>query len=200
MSLTLKEQRIKDDLIDVSKKLFQLFGFVKTTMEDIAKTARKSKSTLYRFFKNKEEVLHGVITKEIYELHYVVVKESSKGRNSAEKLRLYLKTILTETKKKLLIYSLIKGELDVIPFNTAIVKKKLDTLDMEEVTGILRNGIILKEFSSSYYEYVSSIAYYLVNATRGLMLQLVFSDDLSNVDNDNNFDVFIDILLKGLES
>ena len=42
MSLTLKEQRIKDDLIDVSKKLFQLFGFVKTTMEDIAKTARKS--------------------------------------------------------------------------------------------------------------------------------------------------------------
>jgi AcrR family transcriptional regulator len=200
MSLTLKEQRIKDDLIDVSKKLFQQFGFVKTTMEDIAKTARKSKSTLYRFFKNKEEVLHGVITKEIYELHYVVVKESSKGRNSAEKLRLYLKTILTETKKKLLIYSLIKGELDVIPFNTAIVKKKLDTLDMEEVTGILRNGIILKELSSSYYEYVSSIAYYLVNATRGLMLQLVFSDDLSNVDNDNNFDVFIDILLKGLES
>lgn len=200
MNLTLKEERIKDDLIEVSKKLFQQFGFVKTTMEDIAKTARKSKSTLYRFFKNKEEVLHGVITKEIYELHYVVVKESSKGRTSAEKLRLYLKTILTETRKKLLIYALIKGELDVIPFNTAIVKKKLDTLDMEEVTGILRNGIMLKEFSSFYYEYVSAIAYYLVNATRGLMLQLVFSDNLSNVDNDNNFDVFIDILLKGLES
>lgn len=71
---------------------------------------------------------------------------------------------------------------------------------MEEVTGILRNGIMLKEFSSFYYEYVSAIAYYLVNATRGLMLQLVFSDNLSNVDNDNNFDVFIDILLKGLES
>ncbi len=71
---------------------------------------------------------------------------------------------------------------------------------MEEVTSILRNGIMLKEFSSFYYEYVSSIAYYLVNATRGLMLQLVFDDHLSNADKDNNFAVVLDILLKGLRS
>jgi AcrR family transcriptional regulator len=200
MKLSMKEQSIKDNLIQVSQSLFQQYGFVKTTMEDIAKTARKSKSTLYQFFKNKEEVLHGVITKEIYELHYVVVRESNKGETSAEKLRLYMKTILEETKKKLFIYALIKGELDVIPFNTAMVKKKLDTLDMEEVTGILRNGIILKEFSSFYFEYITSIAYYLVNATRGLMLQLVFDDHMLNVDNDNNFDVIIDIFLKGLRS
>lgn len=200
MNLSLKEQSIKNDLLEVSQKLFQQFGFVKTTMEDIAKAARKSKSTLYQFFKNKEEVLHGVITKEIYELHYVVVKESSKGVTAAEKLRLYLRTILVETKKRLFIYALIKGESNVIPFNTSKVKKKMDSLDMEEVSSILRNGIILKEFSSFYYEYVSSIAYYLVNATRGMMLQLVFDDHLANEDDDNNIDVVIDILIKGLRS
>ncbi len=79
MNLSLKEQSIKDNLIQVSQMLFQKYGFVKTTMEDIAKTASKSKSTLYQFCKNKEQVLHGVITKEIYVLHYVAVKENSKG-------------------------------------------------------------------------------------------------------------------------
>ncbi len=47
-----------------------------------------------------------------------IVKETS-----AEKLRLYMKTILVGTKQKLFIYALIKGELNVIPFNTSIVKK-----------------------------------------------------------------------------
>jgi len=89
MKLSMKEQSIKDNLIQVSQSLFQQYGFVKTTMEDIAKTARKSKSTLYQFFKNKEEVLHGVITYDI------MIRYAPEFRNNVDKLKNINITTLT---------------------------------------------------------------------------------------------------------
>ena len=49
-----KEQR--EAIISAATGLFSRFGLEKTTMEDIAKAARKGKSTLYYYFKNKEAV------------------------------------------------------------------------------------------------------------------------------------------------
>jgi AcrR family transcriptional regulator len=47
------------DIINSAKKLMQQYGLKKTTMDDIAKAAVKSKSTLYYYFKDKEDILQG---------------------------------------------------------------------------------------------------------------------------------------------
>ena len=50
-----KDELIVQDIINGAKKLVQQYGLKKTTMEDIAKAAGKSKSTLYYYFKDKED-------------------------------------------------------------------------------------------------------------------------------------------------
>ncbi|PZR32764.1 MAG: hypothetical protein DI538_19000 [Azospira oryzae] len=47
------------DIINSAKKLMQQYGLKKTTMDDIAKAAVKSKSTLYYYFKDKEDIFTG---------------------------------------------------------------------------------------------------------------------------------------------
>ena len=52
-----KENKIGEDIILVSKRLFKLYGYTKTTMEDIAKLTEKKESTLYYYYyKRKDEI------------------------------------------------------------------------------------------------------------------------------------------------
>jgi len=58
----------KDKIINVADKIFSKFGFRKTSMDEIARIARKAKGSLYYYFENKEELFKEVITKEINNL------------------------------------------------------------------------------------------------------------------------------------
>ena len=59
-----KEQR-RNDIINVSRKLFADKDFDKVSMEDIAKKAGIGKGTLYLYFKNKESLYFAVVLKGI---------------------------------------------------------------------------------------------------------------------------------------
>lgn len=48
--------RNKAKIAEIAKKLFLKYGYEKTLMNDIAKEADMSKSTLYVYFKSKEEI------------------------------------------------------------------------------------------------------------------------------------------------
>jgi AcrR family transcriptional regulator len=55
---------MRSSIIEAAKELFAKFGYKKTTMEDIAHALRKGKSSLYYYFKNKEEIFQAVIETE----------------------------------------------------------------------------------------------------------------------------------------
>ncbi len=55
---------MRTSIIEAAKELFAKFGYKKTTMEDIAHALRKGKSSLYYYFKNKEEIFQAVIEAE----------------------------------------------------------------------------------------------------------------------------------------
>ena len=59
-----KREKLKEfhrsNILEVAKKLFLENGFIQTTMDDIAKVADYSKSTLYVYFKSKEEIMHAL--------------------------------------------------------------------------------------------------------------------------------------------
>ncbi|MBO7491069.1 MAG: TetR/AcrR family transcriptional regulator [Bacteroidales bacterium] len=49
----------------VAANLFQKYGFEKTSMEDIAREAHKSKRSIYNYFSNKEELFMTLVSSEI---------------------------------------------------------------------------------------------------------------------------------------
>jgi len=60
-----KKEKLKEfhrnNILAVAKKLFIERGFAHTTMDDIAKSADYSKSTLYVYFKSKDEIYNHII-------------------------------------------------------------------------------------------------------------------------------------------
>ena len=56
--------KTKEVIVNVASKLFGRYGFYKTSMDEIAKIARKAKGSLYYHFESKEELFKEVVSKE----------------------------------------------------------------------------------------------------------------------------------------
>lgn len=114
---------IKNTITEAAKKLFARFGLAKTTMEDIARASNKGKSTLYYYFKNKEDVFACVITDEINGLKSAINQAVTGEGDPCLKLQLLVATrleyLLCKTDEYTAIredylknYAFIKGLLD----------------------------------------------------------------------------------------
>ena len=80
----------KEKIISAATRLFSRFGLEKTTMEDIAKAAKKGKSSLYYYFKSKEEVFAEVIKKEIAGLKTAIIEAIEKEDDPYNKFRKFV--------------------------------------------------------------------------------------------------------------
>lgn len=55
----------KDRILNAALELFFRFGIKSVTMDDIAKHLAMSKKTIYQFFRDKDEVVHTLLEKEL---------------------------------------------------------------------------------------------------------------------------------------
>lgn len=56
---------MRNIIIDAARQVFLRYGFFKTTMEDISRAVGKGKSSLYYYFKSKEEIFEVVLAEEL---------------------------------------------------------------------------------------------------------------------------------------
>ena len=57
------ESQAHDDILKAAESCFEYFGFRKTTVDDIAKSAGISRTTVYRFFKDRDALLSALVLK-----------------------------------------------------------------------------------------------------------------------------------------
>jgi AcrR family transcriptional regulator len=85
--LTEEEQNWRrHEVFTASMHLFLEKGFRETTMQEIAQAAGMGKSTLYDYFKTKDEILLSVVEDEIYDLTELAKQIASQDIPAAEKL------------------------------------------------------------------------------------------------------------------
>lgn len=61
----MNNDQVTESVLAVAEKLFGHYGIEKTTMDDIAKAAHKSKRSLYNYFTGKEDIFRKVLIREI---------------------------------------------------------------------------------------------------------------------------------------
>jgi AcrR family transcriptional regulator len=81
----------KQKIIEVASMLFGRYGFYKTSMDEVAKTAHKAKGSLYYHFKSKEELFTAVVDAEFKVLRMQLLPIVEDNTLKAdEKFRRYL--------------------------------------------------------------------------------------------------------------
>jgi len=86
-------ENTRDSILSVADRLFSRFGFHKTSMDEIAKIARKAKGSLYYHFASKEELFREVVSNE-FEGMKVILSQivDDKSLEPMAKLKKYLLT------------------------------------------------------------------------------------------------------------
>ena len=105
-----KDKIIKDEILFQAQKLFQQYGLRKTTMDEIAAACGKAKSTLYHYFKNKEEVFDAVINLELIHLRTYVKENVEKHKNMIDKITTYILVFNKEVINKANLYRIVKQD------------------------------------------------------------------------------------------
>jgi AcrR family transcriptional regulator len=191
--MTLVKSDIRDQIIDSASSIFSRFGFRKATMDEIAHTMRKGKSSIYYYFTSKEEIYQAVIEKEAEQLRREVVQAISKALTPQEKLKGYILTRMKAFKKVSNFYDAIRNEyMSHLEFVDKI-RQKYDKEEIQLLQGILEEGIEKNVFKVEDPE-LAAIA--IVTALKGLEIPMFWSN--KRKDAEERMEDLINIVFYGI--
>lgn len=180
-------------IIKAAQDIFAKFGFKKTTVNDIARAAHKAKSSIYRYFKSKEEIFQTIVEKESQTLKEKIEKSTNAQNNPEKKLRTYVITRMKVLKNLVNFYSALKDEyLEHFVFIEKIRKKYLED-EIHVIKKILKRGVKQGAF---VIEDLELTAFTIVVALKGLEYPLVQESEILNTDQ--GIDSLLKILFNGI--
>ena len=146
--------RIK--FIKAASETFDRYGFKKTTMDDIAYAAGKGKSSLYYYFKNKEEVFEAVVEHEASLLKEEIYLAITQYDSARDKLRQYILHRMKRFAAKGNLYQALNDDLLLTFSFIEKIRNKYRYWELNEIGQILQTGIEKKEFKVVNIEFLSS--------------------------------------------
>ncbi|MEA3316524.1 MAG: TetR/AcrR family transcriptional regulator [Bacteroidota bacterium] len=191
-----KHKIIRKNIIVKSSKIFSKYGFKKTTMNDIAKAMGMGKSSLYYYYKSKEEVFEAVVLHEADILRDVLENDIIKQDiDHIEKIRKYVITRMQYLNNLVNFYATLKNDyLGNIAF-TERIRSRYDKEESETIQKFLEEGIEKGVFKIKETK-VTSIA--LVTALKGLETALLINEDIEDDEIENYLNDVLEILFYGL--
>ncbi|MCK4429912.1 MAG: helix-turn-helix transcriptional regulator [Candidatus Aminicenantes bacterium] len=183
----------KITIIKAAQELFARFGFVKTTVDEIARAARMGKATLYHYFRSKEDVFKEVIEKESRILNKKVKDAIDKEETPQKKLRAFVLTRMMYLNELANIYSALKDE---FLNHYAFIEKAREKdfyQEIKSVKNILNEGIEKNIFVIQDAELTS---FAIISALKGL--EYPWSIKVSLPDIETNVDKLLEILFRGI--
>ena len=188
-----KEEQTKGEIIAAAQKILRVYGFDKTTMEDIARASGKGKSSLYYYYKSREELFFAVAMKEMADLQAKVDQAVAARKTFADKLRTLLIERCHGIKSKMVLYSVLLKESDKYIDLFDKIQRASHKIEMESVTQIVADGINAGEFKGIKKQDITSLALMSMLIWRGLALNIIVSGEVppTSLKIERMADVFI---------
>ncbi len=145
--MAVSKKAMRDAIIDSARYVFSRFGYRKATMDAIARAARKGKSSIYYYFKDKEEIFIAVIEKEATAVKNEIKNALASVSDPKEKLTIYVITRMRVFNRIARFYSSFREEyLKEYDFIQRF-RENYDRYETKVILDILREGIKKGVFS-----------------------------------------------------
>ena len=138
----------RDKILSVANRLFSRFGFHKTSMDEIAKIARKAKGSLYYHFSSKEELFKEVVSKELVSLKNqlaIIVKDDQ--LTASDKMKKYLLKRMEILNEAANYHETLKADFFEHFDFIDDLRIELDQWEKENLKKIILQGVESREFA-----------------------------------------------------
>jgi AcrR family transcriptional regulator len=162
-------------------------------MDDIALAARKGKTAIYYYYKNKDDIFRAVIEKEALMLSSEILKAVSKHTQPVHKLKAYIITRMNALRNVASFYDAMKNELlDQLNFINK-TRAEYDKAELEMVTAILTEGTQKGDFK---VKHIGTVASTIVTSLKGLEIPFLIHTAPSELEE--KVTDFIEIICYGI--
>jgi AcrR family transcriptional regulator len=195
-----KEALMREKVLGSAERLFQKFGLCKTTMEDIARESGKGKSTLYHYFKSKEDIFGEILTREKDAFFEVVQNSIAMEVTARQKIEVFYVKRFEAIRKVINLYNVLLEETrEALVENGAVQvwRRKYDAKEMNIIKGILQYGIVTGEFRVFKEQDLDRLAFIFSSAQRGVEMDLVMYDKLDEMAD--CIKLLVDLTFNGLK-
>ncbi len=187
------KEKFREKIVLSASKIFSRYGFKKTTMEEIASALNKGKSSIYYYFKSKEEIFEAVIDHEAQVLRNELSKVIKSSDDPEHILRKYVKIRMNLFEKLSNYYNAIfNRDLDHFDFIEK-QREKYDRMEIALIRYVLWRGVRSGHFN---LENTGLAALAVQTALKGLELPLFW--EKRSYGMDARLDAIIDILFFGI--
>lgn len=185
----------KEKILSVASATFSRYGFYKTSMDEIAKSSRKAKGSLYYHFESKELLFKEVVKGELdylKEVLTIIFNQTNFG--SRDILRVYMLKRMEILKSSLNYIETLRPEFyEFYDFLTEI-KSEMDAWERDQIINTFKRGIAQGEL-----ELPGDLVIYaevLVMTLKGLETPFYLQGKYEMLEA--HFDNLINVITKGI--
>ena len=197
LSTMTKDEAIRAEVIRAARGLFQRYGLIKTTMEEIARAAGKGKSSLYYYYANKDEIFDAVVQEDMEETFSQVKAAVERATTAEAKLKAFSSTKIKALSQKVSLYGIVFGEIADNPQLIKRLKKRYEAREMELLRGILAFGMANDEFKRVDDEDLDDLTYIMLSAFRGIEMGLLEDNRIKKMGD--RLEIILDVLSNGIK-
>ena len=188
------KEEVRIHIVGVARRIFTRYGFRKATMEEIASTSQMGKSSIYYYFKSKEEIFRAVVEFEAMMLKERLSRIIGKNNSPPDRLKAYILFRLHHVRTLENFYAAINEEtLSHMGFILDI-RRNFEIEEQQLVGEILEEGMKQGVFQLSSSK-IGAIA--ISTMMKGLELPLLL-DEAHKTDREELMDDLIRVLLYGI--
>ena len=173
LSTPTKEDLIQEQILQAAKRLFAVHGLAKVTMDDVAKAIGKGRSSLYYYYKSKDEIFEAVFNVEMKEMLAAIELAISQATTVEDQINAFFITKLKVVREKAAFFNALKVGMDadtLTEFHKTKIVHHNTIMKMEGalLTRILNDGIKHGELKAVEESEMDTLIFVLLSSIRGI--------------------------------
>ncbi|NJO02461.1 MAG: TetR/AcrR family transcriptional regulator [Bacteroidia bacterium] len=195
-----EKEKVRQDIVQSAQDVFKVYGWKKTSIEDIARKAGKGKSTLYHYFKNKEEIFFAVLMMEVEHVWEKLEKAIYRAGGFEAKLRSFFHVELREIFNTTNLYS---SFCDYWVDNFMQIEERIACSHRDQnmalLIAIIKQGIQEGRVEERTEAELEKIAETLIQARMGFLIELARTTQEADFEViEKHMKIFLDLIIRGL--
>lgn len=184
----------REKILKVASRIFGKYGFQKTTIDEIARTAHKAKGSVYYYFTSKEDLFQAVVSREMDVLKQELMRVASEDEDSTTIIKKYLLTRLKVLSNAVNYHETLKADfIETFEFLDEM-RSEFDDFEVDLLSGILQRGVKEGTFT---IRNVKKTAQVIILAMKAIEIPFFLQEKIHEYEE--TIVELLDILIRGLE-
>ena len=188
------KDQTKEKILAVASRMFGKYGFQKTTVDEIARTAHKAKGSVYYYYKSKEDLFLDVVNQEIKTLKSGLTRVIVDSHDATGMIRNYLMNRMILMKDAVNYHESLKADFvaDFSFLNES--REDFTRFEIDLMRAILDRGVRENKFEIKDTQATAQVIILAMKA-----IEIPFYHQHKIAEYEQTIVELLDILIKGLE-